>query len=54
MKNLQKKERKMAKMMKTSRAVVNRLLEPNNYSLTLHTLGNAARVLGKKLSVSLG
>lgn len=43
----------MAKLMHTSRVVVNRLLEPNNYSLTLHTLNNAARVLGKKLSVSL-
>ena len=43
----------MAKLMNTSRSVVNHLLEPNNYSLTLHTLGNAARVLGKKLSVSL-
>ena len=44
----------MAKMMKTSRATVNRLLEPNNCSLTLHTLSNAARVLGKSLNVSLG
>ena len=44
----------MAKLMNTSRSVVNHLLEPNNYSLTLHTLGNAARVLGKKLNVSLG
>ena len=43
----------MAKLMNTSRSVVNHLLEPNNYSLTLHTLGNAARVLGKKLIVSL-
>ncbi len=43
----------MAKLMKTSRSVVNHLLEPDNYSLTLHTLGSAARVLGKKLSVSL-
>ena len=43
----------MAKLMNTSRATVNRLLEPNNCSLTLHTLSNAARVLGKSLSVRL-
>lgn len=43
----------MAKLMNTSRATVNRLLEPSNCSLTLHTLSNAARVLGKNLSVRL-
>lgn len=44
---------KMAKMMNTSRAVVNRLLNPDNSSLTLHTLESATRVLGKKLSISI-
>ncbi|WP_275898376.1 hypothetical protein [Sulfurospirillum tamanense] len=37
--------------MKTSRAVVDRLLNPNHGSLTLSTLESATSVLGKKLSV---
>ena len=44
---------KMAEMMNTSRAVVNRLLNPDNGSLTLHTLETASNALGKRLSVSL-
>lgn len=44
---------KMAQMMKTSRAVVNRLLNPDNSSLTLNTLQTATRVLGKRLSISI-
>jgi len=44
---------KMAEKMKTSRAVVNRLLNPNNSSLTLNTLQNATSVLGKRLDISI-
>jgi len=44
---------KMAEMMNTSRAVVNRLLNPDNSSLTLHTLEAASTALGKKLNISL-
>ena len=44
---------KMAEMMNTSRAVVNRLLNPNNSSLTLHTLEAATNALGKRLSISI-
>lgn len=44
---------KMAELMHTSRAVVNRLLNPDNNSLTLSTLQNAAGVLGKRLNVSI-
>lgn len=44
---------KMAQMMHTSRAVVNRLLSPDNSSLTLNTLEAATSVLGKKLSISI-
>lgn len=44
---------KMASMMNTSRAVVNRLLNPDNSSLTLNTLENATKVLGKKLKISI-
>ena len=39
--------------MKTSRAVVDRLLNPDNNSLTLHTLESAANVLGKRLHISI-
>lgn len=44
---------KMAELMKTSRAVVNRLLNPDNGSLTLSTLESATHALGKRLSVSI-
>lgn len=42
---------KMAKLMNTSRAVVNRLLNPNNDSLTLNTLENATNDLVKRLNI---
>lgn len=44
---------KMAELMNTSRAVVNRLLNPDNSSLTLHTLESATTALGKKLNISI-
>lgn len=44
----------MASRMKTSRAALERLLDPDNASITLMTLERAASVLGKKLSVQLG
>ena len=44
----------MANRMKTSRAALERLLDPNNASITLFTLERAASVLGKKLTVQLG
>jgi galactokinase/mevalonate kinase-like predicted kinase len=43
----------MAERMHTSRAALDRLLDPQNTSLTLATLGRAATVLGKKLKVEL-
>lgn len=42
---------KMAEMMNTSRAVVNRLLNPDNSSLTLSTLESATQALGKRLNI---
>jgi antitoxin HicB len=42
-----------AKQMKTSRAALERLLDPDNESVTLHTLEKAAVALGKKLEVKL-
>jgi len=38
----------MARRMKTSRSSVSRLLDPENKSVTLHTIGHAAKALGKK------
>jgi DNA-binding Xre family transcriptional regulator len=43
----------LAKQMHTSRAAVDRLLDPNSPSVTLLTLERAAQVLGRRLVVSL-
>lgn len=43
----------MANRMKTSRAALERLLDPDNASITLFTLERAASALGKKLKVEL-
>jgi DNA-binding Xre family transcriptional regulator len=43
----------MASRMKTSRAALERLLDPENASITLFTLERAASALGKKLKVQL-
>jgi DNA-binding Xre family transcriptional regulator len=43
----------MANRMKTSRAALERLLDPDNASITLFTLERAASALGKKLTVQL-
>lgn len=43
----------MAIRMKTSRAAVDRLLDASNPSVTLVTLGKAARALGRKVKIDL-
>ena len=43
----------MANKMKTSRASLDRLLDPNNYSVTLQTMKKAASVLGRRLNIEL-
>lgn len=43
----------MASLMKTSRSALDRLLDPTNTSVTLHTLDNAARAVGKTLRIEL-
>lgn len=43
----------LAGLMDTSRSQVDRLLNPNNTSISLHTMFRAASVLGKRLSVRL-
>jgi antitoxin HicB len=49
--NLTKTE--MSRRMKTSRAALDRLLDPSNRSVTLQTLEQAAQALGKRLQISL-
>lgn len=43
----------MAKKMHTSRSSLDRLLDPQNSSVTLQTIERAANVLGKKVKISL-
>ncbi|NIA32074.1 MAG: XRE family transcriptional regulator, partial [Actinobacteria bacterium] len=49
--NLSKTE--MAKRMNTSRSAIDRLLDPQNESITLQTLEHAALALGKKIQVNI-
>lgn len=44
---------KLALRMNTSRAAVNRLLDPANPSISLAALEKAARVLNRKLNIEL-
>jgi antitoxin HicB len=43
----------MALRLKTSRSQLDRLLDPNNPSIHLDTITRAARVLGKRVLISL-
>ena len=43
----------MARRMNTSRQALDRLLDPQNTSVTLHTIQRAARVLGRKFTLEL-
>jgi DNA-binding Xre family transcriptional regulator len=43
----------MAACMRTSRAAVHRLLDPENTSVTLATLNRAARSLSRKVKIEL-
>jgi len=43
----------LAKRMNTSRASLERLLDPTNESVTLQTMKKAASVLGRKLKLEL-
>jgi len=44
---------KMAQRMHTSRSALERLLDPDNESVTLQTLDKAARSLGRRIAVAL-
>ena len=41
----------MARQMDTSRSALDRLLDPNNTAITLHTLERAAQAIGKRLHI---
>ena len=43
----------MAELMDTSRAQLNRVLNPDEFNVTLDTLSKAAHVVGRKLKVEL-
>jgi DNA-binding Xre family transcriptional regulator len=49
--NLTKTE--MSRRMNTSRAALERLLDPTNQSITLQTLERAAKALGRRLQITL-
>jgi|ERR1700723_2515808 antitoxin HicB len=53
LKNQELTKTQMAVRMKTSRAAVDRLLDASNSSVTLNTLGKAARALGRKVKIEL-
>jgi predicted transcriptional regulator len=44
---------RMAELMETSRAQVDRLLDPDNGSATIETLQRAARIVGRELRLEL-
>jgi hypothetical protein len=53
MKNQALTKMEMAKRMHTSRAALDRLLDPQNPSVTLQTLQSAALAVGGKLKITL-
>jgi antitoxin HicB len=46
-------KKRMAELMKTSRAQVDRLLDPDNGSATIESLQRAARIVGRELRMQL-
>jgi hypothetical protein len=51
MREQQKTKRAMARQLHTSRSQLDRLLDPQNISVTLDTVARAARALGKRLII---
>jgi len=46
-------KQRMAKLMKTSRAQLDRLLDPDNGGATIESLQRAARIVGRELRMQL-
>lgn len=53
MKKMGMSKAEMARRMKTSRAALERLLDPANSSITLGTINKAATALGKRIRLEL-
>jgi len=53
MRQQQKTKQAMARQLRTSRSQLDRLLDPNNTSITLDTITRAAQVLGKRIIVRI-
>ena len=53
MRKRQKTKQAMAKELRTSRSQLDRLLDPQNVSVSLHTITRAAKVLGKKVVIRI-
>lgn len=53
MRQQQKTKQAMARQLRTSRSQLDRLLDPNNTSITLDTIARAAQVLGKRIIVRI-
>src|SRR5258707_9600286 len=51
LKEQQKTKRAMAKQLGTSRSQLDRLLDPQNISVTIATITRAARALGKRVTI---
>jgi antitoxin HicB len=51
MKEQRKSKEGMAKQLRTSRSQLNRLLDPQNVSVTIATITRAARALGKRVII---
>jgi hypothetical protein len=43
----------MAKQMSTSRAQIDRLLDPDEHNITLGTLARAAKTVGRKIKIEI-
>jgi predicted XRE-type DNA-binding protein len=53
MKEQKLSKNRMAELMKTSRAQVDRLLDPDNGSATIESLQRAAKIVGRELRLQL-
>jgi antitoxin HicB len=53
MREQRKTKQAMAKELHTSRSQLNRLLDPQNVSVSLETITRAARVLGKRVTIRI-
>jgi len=51
MQKQRKTKREMAKQLRTSRSQLDRLLDPQNVSVTLDTIARAAKALGKRVVI---